>query len=157
MHSPILQGSRAGRRGFTLIEVMASMMLVAIILPVAMKGVSLALQTAGLARQRSLAASLAETELADLLTANTFDQTSTSGDFPDYPGYKWTADLTEWASITTSTGTSTSVQQLEVGVQWTSRGQERSVTLDTLIYTSPSATSTGTGATTGAGTGGIGQ
>ena len=92
-----------------------------------------------------------------LLTANTFDQTSTSGDFPDYPGYKWTADLTEWASITTSTGTSTSVQQLEVGVQWTSRGQERSVTLDTLIYTSPSTTSTGTGATTGAGTGGMGQ
>ena len=148
MHSPIHRRPLVGRRGFTLVEVMASMMLVAIILPVAMKGVSVALQIAGVARQRSLAASLAETQMNDLITANVWDQTSMAGDFPDNPGYSWTADLTEWEDTT--------VQQLEVSVQWTSRGQERSVTLDTLIYTSPAASGTST-STPSTGTGGRGQ
>ena len=130
----------SGRHGFTMIEVLASMMLVAIVLPVAMKGVSLALQTASLARQRSLAASLAETQMNDLITAADWDQTSMQGTFEENPGYSWTADLTQWQSTT--------VQQLEVKVLWTSRGQQRSVTLDTLIYTSTSSsTDTSTGGT----------
>jgi type II secretory pathway pseudopilin PulG len=122
-----------------MIEVMASMMLVAIVLPVAMKGVSLALQTASLARQRSLAASLAETQMSDLITTNDWDQSSMQGKFDDNPAYSWTADLTQWEGST--------VQQLEVKVLWTARGQERSVTLDTLIYTSPQTETSSTGGT----------
>ena len=52
-----------GRGGFTLVEVLASLALVAVILPVAMEGVSLAVGAAGLARDRIEAASLAETKL----------------------------------------------------------------------------------------------
>jgi type II secretion system protein I len=118
----------AGRRGFTLVEVLASMALVAIILPVAMKGVSLALQAAALARQRSIAASLAQTELDDLIAADDWSSPSMEGDFPDNPGYRWTADLTERESTT--------LLQVEVSVLWQSvDGRERFVTLDTLVYT----------------------
>ena len=117
----------AGRRGFTLVEVLASMALVAIILPVAMKGVSLALQAAALARQRSVAASLAQTELDELVATSAWEDSSLEGDFPDHPGYRWTADVTERESTT--------LLQVEVSVLWQAHGQERYVTLDTLVYT----------------------
>jgi general secretion pathway protein I len=126
------RGAAAGRRGFTMVEVLVSMVLIALILPVAMEGVSLALRAASLARQRSLAVSLAETEMADLITSASWDQSSLQGDFPDNPDYHWTAEVSEWSGA--------SVQQLEVDVLWTSNGQERSVTLDTLVYTSSGGT-----------------
>jgi len=134
------RGAAAGRRGFTMVEVLVSMVLMAVILPVAMQGISLALHTAAVARQRSLAASLAGTQMADLITDNVWDQPSMQGDFPDEPDYRWTAELTEWSGTT--------VQQLEVDVVWVSRSRERSVTLETLVYT---GSGTGAGTTTSGG------
>ena len=131
-----------GRQGFTLVEVLASMVLVAIVLPVAMKGVSMALQIAALARQRSLAVSLAETELSDLITAAPWDQASMKGDFEDYPDYHWTAEVTQWESTT--------VQQVEVErAVDDARAGTQSVTLDTLVYTSCGAATAGAAPTRG--------
>ena len=116
-----------GRRAFTLIEVLASLALVAIILPVAMKGISTAIQAAALARQRTEAASLAAATMAELIATGDLQDASAQGEYEDYPNYRWTADIAEWDGST--------VQQLEVSVLWTARGQERAVTLDTLVFT----------------------
>jgi prepilin-type N-terminal cleavage/methylation domain-containing protein len=139
------QDPSARRRAFTMVEVLVSMVLMAVILPVAMQGISLALRGASLARQKSVAASLAQTQMADLIAAGDWSQANMQGAFPDDPDYTWTAELTEWSGTT--------VEQLEVDVLWTARGQQRSVSLDTLIYTGSGAAAgiSGTSASTSGG------
>lgn len=113
---------------FTLVEVLATLMLVAIILPVAMKGISLAAMTAGAAKQRMEAAALAETRLGELLATGEWLNGDLSGDFgPDWPDHHWTADVRDWEGTT--------LRQVDVRVKWTTRGKERSITLTTLVYT----------------------
>ena len=126
---PIRSGTlrRGGRRGraFTLVEVLATLVLVAIILPVAMGGISLATSMAGLAKQRLEAASLAETKLAELMATGEWLGGDLSGDFgPERPEYRWYAEAHDWEEDT--------VRLLDVRVEWTSRGNDRSVTLTTL-------------------------
>ena len=48
------------RRGFTLVEILATLALVAIILPVAMSGISLALRVADESRRQTEATALAQ-------------------------------------------------------------------------------------------------
>ena len=120
--------SAARRRGFTLVEVLASLVLVAIILPVAMKGLALATGLAELARQRREAGALAETLLAESVATGEWQEGGQAGDFaPEHPQYGWTVDVQDWEG--------TYLRQVDVRVQWTARSQERSVTLTTLVYT----------------------
>ena len=118
---------RDPRRAFTLVEVLASLALVAIILPVVMKGISLATMMAGTAKHRVEAASLAEAKLAELLATDGWQNGNLAGDFgSDRPDYRWTAEAQDWEGI--------ALQQLDVHVTWTMRGKERSFTLTTLAY-----------------------
>ena len=55
------------RRGFTLVEVLATLVLLGIILPIAMRGVSMAMAAASNARRTAEATSLAEAKLNMLL------------------------------------------------------------------------------------------
>ena len=116
-------------RAFTLVEVLVSLALVALILPVVMKGISLATSAAVLARERTEAASLAESKLSEIIATGAWqDEANLSGDFsPDWPEYRWTgmAQARE----------GTSLWDVQVSVQWTFRGSERSVTLSTIAYT----------------------
>jgi len=124
---------RWARRGetlaaFTLVETLATLALVAIILPVAMRGISLATAAASQAKRQTEAASLAEAKLNELLTTNAWQSSELSGDFgQDWPGYRWTAAVQSWLGTT--------VQQVAVTVKWTALGKSRSVTLTTLVYT----------------------
>jgi len=121
-------GRLRGRKGFTLIEVLATLLLVAIVLPVAMAGISLATRVAGLAKQRVEGAALAENKLAELIAGEAWQHSNLSGDFgEDWPRYTWTAELEDWEGIT--------VKQLVVEVKWTSQLTERSIKLTTLVYT----------------------
>jgi general secretion pathway protein I len=116
------------RRGFTLVEVLASLVLVAIILPVAMKGISVASELATLARQRTEAGALAEATLAEIIATGEWQEGDLSGDFGDeHPGYSWSAEVENWEG--------TYLKQITLQVRWTERGKERTVTLTTLAYT----------------------
>src|SRR4051794_33197688 len=95
-------GRRQGGGGFTLIEVLAALMLVAIVLPVAMRGVSVATGAASNARHRNEASALAQSKMDELLAnmqaTQTQMNTNMSGDFgEDWPGYEWSAELVTWA------------------------------------------------------------
>jgi prepilin-type N-terminal cleavage/methylation domain-containing protein len=117
----------ARRRGLTLIEVLATIVLMGIVLPVAMNGISLCLASASIARQKSEAAALAEAKLNELIATGDWQSGMTSGDFGEaWPEFHWTGSTSAWSDPT--------VQQLSVRVFWIGRGQERDVTLTTLVY-----------------------
>ena len=116
------------RSAFTLVEVLVSLVLVAIILPVAMKGISLITGLAGSAKQHLEAGSLAETKLAELLATGAWQDGDATGDFgQDWPVYRWTAEARDREGTT--------LREVEVSVQWTRRATDRSITLTTLAYT----------------------
>jgi prepilin-type N-terminal cleavage/methylation domain-containing protein len=120
------------RRGFTLAEVLVTLLLLAIVLPVAMRGVSLASAAASNARHTREATSLAQTKLYELTNGSTGG--AQSGDFaPDFPGYRWTSQI-----ISADYG----VNQIDLHVTWEDRGQERRMTLSTL-FNPDSTTSSG--------------
>ena len=143
------------RRAFTLVEILATLVLVAIILPVAMSGISLALSVASEGRRQTEAASLAQTKMAEILAGQLWQSSSLSGDFArDRPEYRWTSQVSDWQGATQSltqslsqgttqssaqtsgqgTGQSSTLKQLDVQVLWFSRNREHNVTLSTLVY-----------------------
>lgn len=115
------------RRGFTLVEVLATMTFAAIVLPVALRGISLAANAAADTERRRQAAELAENKLSELAVSDLSEIADMSGDFsPDLPEYRWTAVIADWDGA--------AVRELSVEVNWTFRGSERSVALATLVY-----------------------
>ena len=110
-----------------MVEVLASLALVAVILPVAMQGVSLAVGAADVARERVEAAGLAEAKLNEVLADGSWQNGDESDDFgTERPGWGWALTVEDWSGTT--------IQKVEVAVTWTSRGRERSVAIATLAY-----------------------
>jgi prepilin-type N-terminal cleavage/methylation domain-containing protein len=155
MHRRRAYGRRTCRTGgFTLIEVLAALMLVAIVLPVAMRGVTVATAAASAARHRNEAAALAQSKMDELLaTMQALQQqsnSSMSGDFgEDWPDYQWSAELVTWApnGMNMSTGMAgqlpSEMTQAMTGV--TSAGGTAS--------TSAGSSSSGNGASSGSNSG----
>src|SRR5271157_5434394 len=88
-------------RGFTLVEVLASLAVVMIVLPVAMEAISLATATASRARRQLEAGRLAQSKLAELVATNAWQNGNLSGDFsPDFPDYTWASQVTQYQGTT---------------------------------------------------------
>ena len=126
------------RRGFTLIEVLAAMALTSIVLPVAMRGISVCANTASDARHRAEATGLAEAKLNELIATNQFQGGVMAGDFgADWPDYHWSAELVNWSPVNAvDNGNGNTISELDLHVTWNGRGSERSLTQSTLVYTS---------------------
>ena len=113
--------------GFTFIELLATVVLIAIIMPVAMQCISLCTRLGGQARKQIEAASLARTKLTEIIASQDWETGGKNGEFgSDWPGYNWTADVSNWTDST--------LRQLDLTVLWQSQGRERSITLSTLVY-----------------------
>jgi general secretion pathway protein I len=138
--SPGLPGEgEMRRRGFTLIEVLAAVMLMALVLPAVMRGISMADKAADDARHRTEAAGLAQTELAEIVATQSWQTGDQTGDFsPDWPAYSWKSAVAPWVGDTSGAG----IQQIDLTVTWTSRGQVQSLNLTTLAYPRAAQTST---------------
>ena len=122
-------------RGFTLIEVLVTLLLLALVLPVVMSGVSLSLRAADDSRFKSQASLLARAKLSELQAANQWNLQKLSGDFgTSYPQYRWTAQLSNFDGST--------LQQLDVAVIWRQQGREQNVTLSTIITNTTGTTAT---------------
>ncbi len=127
-HSKTLRrrNTRRGQPGFTLIEVLATMVLLGIVLPVAMRGVSMALAAAEYSRHTAEASSLAQEKLCELTTLGVSSSTGNSGDFgADHPDYRWTLQRQS---------RDYGLTELDVSIVWTERGRERSLIVSTLVY-----------------------
>jgi general secretion pathway protein I len=130
----------AGRRGFTLVEVLAALVLLAIVLPAAMRGATLASAAASKAQKRTTAVGLASSRLQELLATGQYESGNLSGDFADYgqqfQSYRWDAQLSNWNQTgfnVQDLGTQT-LQQLDLRVSWRGRDGDQSLTLTTLVY-----------------------
>jgi prepilin-type N-terminal cleavage/methylation domain-containing protein len=89
------------RRGFTLAEVLAALLLMAIIVPVAMHGVQVASRAGILGQRKAAAMRIAERVLNELivtdgLTQNTANGTVAEGD----QSYAWTMQTESWPEDT---------------------------------------------------------
>ena len=91
-----------GRRGgFTLVEVLAALLVIAIVLPTVMSAISLAATLAAITRDRNQATTLAQLKLNDLLLSGDWQTASLSGDFGnDNPRFQWTATVLTWDAKT---------------------------------------------------------
>jgi len=120
-------GVYQGANGFTLLEILATFVLIAIIIPVAMQGISLSIKMASWSKQHNQACSLAQTKLTELLITEDYLRGDLSGDFSsDEFGYHWRTELAEWTGPT--------LKQLVLHVEWEDRQIENRVSLSTLVY-----------------------
>jgi prepilin-type N-terminal cleavage/methylation domain-containing protein len=114
-------------KGFTFIELLATVVLIAVIMPVAMQGISLCTRLAGQSRRQIEGATLAKAKLTELVVSRNWESGDKSGDFgKDGPDYRWAAEVADWTDPT--------VRRLDLTVFWQSRNRQRSVTLSTLVY-----------------------
>jgi prepilin-type N-terminal cleavage/methylation domain-containing protein len=119
------------RRGFTLVEVLVTLMLLAITLPAIMGGISLSTKIGGQTVHRTEAAGLAQSKMAEIISTEEWSSGNLSGDFgADWPNYHWEAQVQSWPQDTTSAG----IQQIDLNVYWSDAGRQQSVTLTTLAY-----------------------
>ena len=124
--------------GISLIEVLATLVLIGIVVPAAMHGVNLCLRAASTARHQQEASFLAESWMNEVLTTRDVSLLGTSGTFgDDWPEYRWAA------SVLTR---DFNLSEVELVVTWQERGQERTFIATTLVYPDASLTS---GTTTG--------
>ena len=119
------------RSGFTLIEVLATMVLLAIVLPAIMRAATISLAAASSARHLTEAATLGEAKLNELVALNSWSQ-NTTGDFsPDKPDYHWTLE---------SGARDYGVYDVRLTVTWSEAGKERKLLLSTLAYANTGTT-----------------
>jgi len=119
--------ARRRRSGFTLVEVMAAMVLLAIVLPTAIQGTVLCMNLATNARMQAQAASLAQAKLSELAATKMIDEAIQTGDFGEqWPQYTWIASVQSWYDPR--------LVELDVSVVWIRNGKEHDVTVSTLVY-----------------------
>jgi prepilin-type N-terminal cleavage/methylation domain-containing protein len=127
-------------QGFTLIEVLISLLYIAIVLPALMGAIVTASKIADGARRHDEASGLALAQLNQILADGTWQNGSSSGDFGvNFPDYKWQSNVQAWAADTSGMG----VDQIDVTVSWKGpSSQELSVMLSTLAYPRSTQTTT---------------
>jgi type II secretory pathway pseudopilin PulG len=118
------------RRGFTFVELLATLVFITILMPTAMRGISLCTTIAGESRRQIEAVSLAKTKLTELIITGDWLNGARSGDFgTEWPLYKWTADVSNWTD-----GSNVSLRQVDVTVTWPSGTTTKKLVLSTLVY-----------------------
>jgi type II secretion system protein I len=135
----VQQGDSSG--GFTLIEVLTALAILAVVLSVAMSGIGVATQLAGITRQRDIASNLAQTKLNELAATGNWNNGASGGQFSSDPNYSWQAST---QTVSETDLPDVGLTQLSVTVDWQSLGREHHITMTTLIYTSPPSTTGGT-------------
>lgn len=128
-------------RAFTLPEVLAALVLIGVVLPVAMRGIAASTAAASRAKHVAEATELARHKLTELSLQTDVDSYANAGDFgTDWPDYRFESRSTEREY---------GVTEVTVEVFWKSRGQDESITLTTLAYANQFVVGSGaTGGTT---------
>ena len=132
---------RAHLRGFTLIEALCAIAVIAIVIPVILQGFNIAANIAGLTRQTADATMLAQSTMDELISNDTWQTSSGPGSQMIGPTvYDVEVLVDQWDG-------EANVSQLTVKVHWGHRGP-REVSLTTIVYI-PDSTIQGTTGTTG--------
>ena len=112
--------------GFTFAEVLAAMVFIAVVIPVAMRGLATANRVGVVAERGGLATQLAEQKLNELVVTDEWRNSQKQGDFgEEYPGYRWILEDSAWEADT--------MKVVSVEVFFPAQGREYSVVLSTLV------------------------
>ena len=113
-------------KAFTLIEVLATLLLIAVVLPVTMKGIAQATRLASQSKRQIQASYLAKNKLTELVTSGDWQNSLKSGNFEDE-----NADF-DW-ELETSDGPLESTYELALTVHWGER-ETQATELTSLVY-----------------------
>ena len=117
---------RARVRAFTLAEVLAALLMMAIVIPVAMEGMSVASRAGILAQRKAVAMRVAERVLNELIIEGQTQQSSSSGTTTE-------GDTTYPWSMRTETWPEDAMLQMSVTVTFTVQGNPYDVSVTTLL------------------------
>jgi type II secretory pathway pseudopilin PulG len=115
------------RRPFTFVEVLVAVIVMALIVPVAVRGISIARRLVGDDERLELAARLADEKLNELIVTGDWQGSEDEGVFEDEPQYQWT--------LTTDTfdgNEDVSLTVVTVTVSFVDAARPTSVSLSTL-------------------------
>jgi type II secretory pathway pseudopilin PulG len=149
------QQKRGLRAAFTLAEVLAALAFMAIVIPVAIRGLQIANRAGVVAQRKAIAARIGERLLNEVVVARQWNQGTQSGTQKagPYP-FKWTLHNQAWNQLsanqttTSTTGinqnvvNSANIHELAVDVVFSVQGQDYTVHLSTLVDTTQAATGT---------------
>lgn len=134
-------GDRA-RAGFTLAEVLAALLFMAIVIPVAVEALRVAGRAGTVAARKAAAARVADRLLNELVVSGQWQRAGQSGTWVEgLHEYIWTLEEEpwEWGAL----------RQLTVRVSYPVQGLEHEVRLSTLVDANATATPTSTNTGTG--------
>lgn len=128
MHCKLSNRSRAAspRAGFTLAEVLAAMLFLAIVIPVAVAGLRIASHAGAVANRKAVAARIADRVLNEMIVTGQTQKTAQTGRVQEGP-----VEYT-WAISIESSGLD-SLRLATAKVIFSAQGQEYDVRLSTLI------------------------
>ena len=104
--------------GFTLLEVMVAMAIIAIALTAVLGLQSQSLSLASEAKFSTTVAFLAQSKMAEIEAQKPEDLTSDSGDFgEDFPGYRWDLSVND-VTLDEPEGVSDHLKQIDLTISW---------------------------------------
>jgi type II secretory pathway pseudopilin PulG len=121
--------ARQGSAGFTLAEVLAALVFMAIVIPVAIQGVKIASQTGVLAQRKGEAARVAERVLNETMVTTNWNKSLQSGQIGQgIMQYRWQVRSEPWLQEP--------MRLVSVQVSFSVQGQDYDVRLSTLADSS---------------------
>ena len=120
--------SRNAASAFTLAEVLAALLFMAIVIPVAMQGLRISSRAGELADRKREAARVAERVLNESIVTTNWNKSATSGTVQEGDReYRWSLRTESWSQST--------MQLLSVEVVFPVQGEDHTVQLSTLANT----------------------
>ncbi len=115
------------RAGFTLAEVLAAMLFMAIVIPVAMQGLQIASRAGVVSERKALAARLAENKLNELIVTGQWQSSATKGTiYEGLQSYAWYLASEPWSE-------DGAMRLVTVHVSVQVQGQSYDVPISTLV------------------------
>ncbi len=124
---------RHSRAGFTFAEVLAALLFMAIVIPVAVEGVRIANLAGQVSARKTVATRIAQNYLHELKVNGQWERGSLNGTVQEGPyEFRWVARVEPWTQINHPTS---SLRMLTVQVFYQVQGREYDLQLTTLIDT----------------------
>jgi len=129
--NPASRSSRAKSAGFTLAEVLAALVFMAIVIPVALQGVRIASRAGSVAERKAVAARLAERKLNELIVTGQWQSSAAQGTVQEgWQTYDWGLESESWAE-------DGAMRVLTVRVTVLVQGEKYDVRISTLVDATP--------------------
>lgn len=129
-----MKKGRASSRGFTLVEALVAIAIMAIAIPILLQGFILANTISEKVRKETEATAVAQSALDEILATQVYN--NINGEI-EVNGTNYT-----FSSSQDAYDAETNVSQLVVTVTWPFKGQERSIELATIVYIPQSTSQT---------------